>query len=403
MLRYAQYFSSPVGFTAMSFSVYFGGYYLWLPVLLGTILLMGIDQLLPKDLNEDKFKYPFILDISLYLSLPSVVLIIYNLLWVTGQGEIDPLGMAAAVSALTGYDVWAAQAATQWYDIALMTLLFGIPLAGASLLAGHELTHRTWRRFDLWLGKIAMAFSWGIAYPIEHVYGHHSYVGTTKDPATAARGDSLYQHLPKALKRTVVNAWEIELNRLRKLDCGPLSYRNNLLRAAIVPVATTLFAYYMAGWAGVAVYYGLCLLGKIALEMTNYIEHYGMVRVPGEPVQPRHSWNCNNHISNMLTFNITRHSHHHANAQVPFQDLRAFDSQPEMPGGLITALHATLIPPLWRKMVAPRLREWDRVHASEAEKNLVVEANKNSGWPELLAGANDTEQPILEPQRVSQG
>ena len=384
MMRYLKYYSSPVAFTALSFSVYLGGAYLWLPVLIGTAALIVVDQVFPKDLNEDKFNYPFLLDLALYLSLPSVVLIIYNLLWVAGGGVNDPLGFAAFFQSLTGYDALVAQQATHWYDIALMTLFYGIPLAGASLLAGHELTHRTWRRFDLWVGKLAMAFSWGIAYPIEHVYGHHSYVGTTKDPATAARGDSLYQHLPKALKRTVVNAWEIEVNRLRKLDCSPFSMRNSMLRLALVPLATTIFAYYMAGLAGVVVYYGLCLIGKTALEMTNYIEHYGIVRVPSEPVQPRHSWNCNNQISNMITFNITRHSHHHAHAQVPFQDLKAFDNQPEMPGGLITALHACLIPPLWRKMIAPKLQEWDRIHASAAEKSLLDDANKNSGWPELL-------------------
>lgn len=64
-----------------------------------------------------------------------------------------------------------------------------VPFTGAADLAGHELTHRTSRPFDLCLGRIAMALNWGIAFPLEHVYGHHTYVATNQDPATAARGN----------------------------------------------------------------------------------------------------------------------------------------------------------------------------------------------------------------------
>ena len=113
-----------------------------------------------------------------------------------------------------------------------------------------------------------MALNWGIAFPIEHVYGHHAYVGTKKDPATAARGDSLYAHLPKAVYRTIVNAWEIESARLDKLDASFLSPRNALLRLAMIASAMTAVAWLFAGWRGVIFYLTVCVLTKVVLEVT---------------------------------------------------------------------------------------------------------------------------------------
>jgi alkane 1-monooxygenase len=152
---------------------------------------------------------------------------------------------------------------------------------------------------------------------------------------------------------------------------------------AAVASATTLFAFWCAGWMGVCFHLIVCVTTKVALEVLNYVEHYGLIRVPSEPVQPRHSWNCNHVVSGVFTYNLTRHSHHHADAQIPYQDLRAHAEQPEMPGGLMTAYLSTLVPPLWRRTIAPKLLEWDRTQADRREYALIREANNASGWQEL--------------------
>jgi len=185
--------------------------------------------------------------------------------------------------------------------------------------------------------------------------------------------------------RTVVNAWEIETSRLDKLGASFFSPRNVLLRLGIIALSTTVVAYLLSGWKGVVFYLTVCILTKVTLEALNYVEHYGIVRVPSEPVQPRHSWNCNHLISSIFTYNLTRHSHHHADAQVPFQDLRVYEDQPKMPGGFMTAYLTTWIPPLWRKQITPKLREWDAKYASQDEQALAAEANELSRWAELTA------------------
>lgn len=144
------------------------------------------------------------------------------------------------------------------------------------------------------------------------------------------------------------------------------------------------------------------MLTKVALETLNYIEHYGMVRVPSQPVQPvqpRHSWNCNHLVSGVITYNLTRHRPHHTDAQAPFQDLRAHAEPPYMPDGFITAYLIALVPPLWRRAVTPKRLAWDRRQADRSEYALIREANLKSGWEELKQSvANRTSDQVAIPQ-----
>lgn len=394
MLRYLRYYIAPLSICIIAIGLFFGGIWLWLPAALYVGGIALLDQFFPQDVDELPYRHEFLLDLALYCSTPAAALIFFAVFWTAGSGTQDALGAGALVEHLTGFDAVAARSATPWYQYVLMFVAVALPITAAGGLSGHELTHRTWRPFDLWLGRITMALNWGIAFPIEHVYGHHAYVGTSKDPATAARGASVYRHLPKAMYRTVVNACEIEAARLDRIGASFLSPRNVLLKMAAVATATTVFAWYCAGWTGVLFHLILCTMTKIALEVLNYVEHYGLIRAPGQPVQPRHSWNCNHVVSGVFTYNLTRHSHHHADAQVPYQNLRAHSEQPEMPGGLMSAYLSTLIPPLWRRRIVPRLLEWDRSQADRREYALIRDANTASHWPELNVSVANTSRDL---------
>ncbi len=399
MFRYFRFYVAPLTIMAISVGMFFGYHWLWLPAALYIATIATLDQMFPHDVEETPYDFEFLLDLALYLSTPAAIMLYFALFWVAGSGTQDALGAGALVQSLTGIDVIAARNATPWYHYVFMFAAIALPATGAGGLAGHELTHRTSRPFDLWLGRITMAFNWGIAFPIEHVYGHHAYVGTSKDPATAARGDSVYAHLPKAMYRTVVNAWEIESARLEKIGAHFLSPKNVLLRMGAVAFATSAFAFYCAGWKGVMFHLIVCTFTKLALEVLNYVEHYGLIRVQTDPVQPRHSWNCNHVVSGVFTYNLTRHSHHHADAQVPYHELRSHSEQPEMPGGLMTAYLSTLVPPLWRKKIIPKLLEWDATQADKREYALIRAANSKSHWPELQQSvANTTQDTRAVPQ-----
>lgn len=144
-------------------------------------------------------------------------------------------------------------------------------------------------------------------------------------------------------------------------------------------IALATGAYAIGGGTGLLGFLICAAGGKAGLEVINFIEHYGLCRVAGEPVQPRHSWNSNAKMSGYALFNLTRHSDHHANGDKPFWNLLPYPDAPMMPYGYITMLLIALVPPMWKRMMVPRLDEWDRVHASPQELLLAQEQNAKSG------------------------
>ena len=78
----------------------------------------------------------------------------------------------------------------------------------------------------------------------------------------------------------------------------------------------------------------LCaFIAKSLLEVINYTEHYGLVRVPGKKVRPRHSWNSNSVMSSIFLYNVTRHSSHHEKASLKYWELYPYKGAPMMPYG----------------------------------------------------------------------
>jgi alkane 1-monooxygenase len=143
-----------------------------------------------------------------------------------------------------------------------------------------------------------------------------------------------------------------------------------------------------AGVAGFVVFLAAALAGRTVLEAVNYFEHYGLVREPGAPVEPRHSWNSNKALSNAVLFNLARHSHHHAEGDAKFWQLRSYRDAPTLPYGYLTCMLLVYVAPLWyRRRMTPLVLEWDRRHATAAERRLAAEANRASRLPALQLAA----------------
>ena len=111
------------------------------------------------------------------------------------------------------------------------------------------------------------------------------------------------------------------------------------------------------------------------LTSANYIEHYGLLREKKangkyERCQPHHSWNANHIFSNLLTFQLERHSDHHANPSRPYQSLRSFENLPELPGGYFTMYLVAYIPPLWYRVMDDRLVNLPHIQGDFSKINL---------------------------------
>jgi len=242
-----------------------------------------------------------------------------------------------------------------------MALTLGT-VAGVAINTAHELGHK---RDDVerWLGKIALAQSFYGHFYIEHNRGHHVRVATPEDPASSRMGESFYRFWPRTVAGSLRSAWRLEKRRYARKNAHPFRLGNDVLNAWLMSVVLWAAA---LGWLGPEILPYLlvqAVFGFTLLEIVNYMEHYGMLRqkvVHGtreryEQVTPAHSWNSNNIATNVLLYHLQRHSDHHANPTRRFQALRDFKESPVLPTGYAGMIVVALIPPLFRRLMDPRV------------------------------------------------
>jgi alkane 1-monooxygenase len=233
-------------------------------------------------------------------------------------------------------------------------------VAGVAINTAHELGHK---RADLekWLGKVALAQSFYGHFFVEHNKGHHVRVATPEDPASARLGESFWAFLPRTVAGSLRSAWELEREHTARRKVPFWSWRNDVLNAWAMSVV--LFGGLVAVF-GVGILPWLVLQAVIGfglLEVVNYLEHYGLLRGKRpdgryELTRPEHSWNSNNVASNVLLYHLQRHSDHHANPLRRYQSLRHFDEAPQLPTGYAGMIVLAAFPPLWRRVMDPRVR-----------------------------------------------
>lgn len=390
LLHYLKYFLfHGVGLIA-AVAILAGGAWITFGLIAVLVIYLVGDAICGDDTSTPQFKHPGILTVQLWLALPLLAFIVFSALWSFSSGDF--LGFGAALTQLTGYDLIAARDATFAGHYVSTVLITGLMIGMVGTIPAHELTHRTWDPISMLVGRWLLAFSFDTIFSIEHVYGHHRYVSTTEDPATAPRGRNVYFHILASTLKGNVSAWKIEQKRLKRKGHSLFGWHNAVLRGHLMSVLLVVAAYVIGGWQTALFFTACALWGKALLEIVNYMEHYGMVRNPATPVQPRHSWNTNKRISSWTMFNLTRHSHHHAQGEVPYQDLKPFPDAPMMVGGYLTTIIVAMIPPLWHRLMTPKVLDWDQRYATDEERLLAIQANARSGI-RALQQANVRRQP----------
>ena len=91
------------------------------------------------------------------------------------------------------------------------------------------------------------------------------------------------------------------------------------------------------------------------LEYINYIRHYGLKRELDERQTEYHSWQAEERWSRWTLLELTRHPGHHLKASEPFWKLQPFESAPQLPTGYYGCFWLGVIPPLWKKIMHPRI------------------------------------------------
>lgn len=239
------------------------------------------------------------------------------------------------------------------------TLGMGMSCGVLAINIGHELGHRRSQRDRAFAQVLLWSSAYGHFY-VEHNRGHHAQVGSHGDPATARRGEPLQLFILRAMVTGITSAWKLEAKRLRRREISAWNWRNQALLHYAAQLATWAVLVLTFGWSAFSSILCAQLVGILLLESVDYIEHYGLVRrrrADGrlEPVGRQHSWNANHRLGRSILFDLTRHSDHHADATRPYQVLRHLEGAPALPFGYSAAVLVAWVPPLWFRIMNPRV------------------------------------------------
>jgi alkane 1-monooxygenase len=259
-----------------------------------------------------------------------------------------------------------------------LTFAVGLTGVGAGINVAHELMHRR-GKFEHFLSEVSLT---AVTYPhftVEHVLGHHRRVATPEDPASADLGDRLYPFIFRSIFGGIRSAWELEGIRVKRRGAGFMGLGDRRVRHPLMVAGAYALAYAVGGWMSVGFMLAQSFVAVALLEVINYVEHYGLRREeisPGkyERVKPHHSWNASQRVTNWFLFNLQRHSDHHYLASRPYWQLRHYEDVPQLPFGYATAIVVALIPPLWHRIMDPR------VEALRAQ----IELEKDGTFDEIL-------------------
>ena len=371
MLKHIRYFLSPFILVVTIIAVLKGNYWPLGFIIAFDILVAAGDAFLKQDTEFIDNPVPSILNLALYINLPLLYIVLSLSIFVLT--DFTP-SWYVSIWSYFNIDILQSRANTTYIDM-LALILYAIPLHVSTMgtNVGHELTHRKRKKFDMFVGNWLLALSWDCTFAIEHVYGHHKNVGLKDDPATASRNENLYLFIIRGTIKAHKDAWEIEIDRLKRSSNFPFSFKNKMIQGYFRSIFLCFIAFSIGSYMGLLIFLLWGVIAKSYLETINFIEHYGLVRVPGEPVLPKHSWNSNHVISSALLYNLNRHSSHHEKASLRYWELKSYPDAPTLPHGYLFCLYiAFFAPPLFKKMMKPKLKEWDEIFASDKEKEILA-------------------------------
>jgi alkane 1-monooxygenase len=324
-----------------------GLYYLtgsqWLfvvPLIASYIGVSALDWLLGEDRNNPPEELVPQLEADAYyrwlpiLTVPMHVLVLVIFAWFISSHD---LGLPALI---------------------MLTLTAGL-YSGLGINTAHELGHKK-PALERWMARIALAVSGYGHFCVEHNRGHHRHVATPEDPASSKMGENIYQFACKEIPAGFRRGWQCEKERMQRQGNSVWHPSNEVLQSYALTLVIQGALIVAFGWLMLPFLLVQNFFGWWQLTSANYIEHYGLLRQrkPNggyEHCQPWHSWNADYIASNLLLFQLERHSDHHANPTRRYQSLRSFANLPTLPTGYSGMYAIAMLPALWYRVMDKRV------------------------------------------------
>lgn len=323
----------------------YGGWTVVLLPLLTWYLFAALDHLAglnlenadPQTPEQDLFWYKMVTSIW----VPVQTITLFSVLWyVTHSDHLSGL-----------------EKAVLFFGVGVMTGTIGINYS-------HELMHQK-NRLERFLGDVLLASVLYSHFRSEHLLVHHRYVGTPRDPVTARYNEGFHRFYPRVLRESLISSFQAEKSMLARKDKPWTDRSNPFWRYWTLQAIMLGVAFVIGGWGGIILFLIQAGTAIWQLELVNYVEHYGLTRKhlgdgKYEHVLPRHSWNASQKVSNWLLINLQRHSDHHYKPDRRFPLLQNYTETdaPQLPHGYPVMSVAAMIPPLWRRIMNPKVRSW---------------------------------------------
>jgi len=371
-----RYMIAPITILLAMWGVFIGGPWVWLGVyMLGAGILL--DALVPKktmgagfDENGDTNGIPGFQNGVMYFMLAVFVLLQINLAWrVYEYAAGIPLG----TTEMFGITVYQGITGLQLVGAVISSGIF----AGIGIIYGHELAHT--KGFSFVIARWMMALSGSSHFCYAHVYNHHLELGCSDDPATAPRGRSLYGHLPLSYLGQSKFLYGMEKNRLERLGVPFLSWQNRWLRGYAMSLPSLFLFWLAGGWLGVLCLALVWIISNFELEALNYLEHYGLIREKGQPIDYRHSWDNSTALTSWYFIEIGRQADHHDRGETHFWELDEVGA-PNTNCGYFMLFAIALFPMLFHKLMEKELKKWDDNEAVEGERQIADTMNQHAGY-----------------------
>ncbi len=321
---------------AIAAAAVMGGIWVVVALLVMTALVAGLDHLVQRTspaLPDQEFPAAEALSVVLAVAHFALLAVV---IWGLSQPDVGLLAQAGI-----------------WYAA-------GLYFGQVSNANAHELIHKGGRhlhRLGMWV-YISLLFG---HHTSAHVLVHHRHVATARDPNTARRGEGFYRYAMRAWSGSFRAGFSAEKARLERVGRGALHhpYVVYLGGALLMLVMAAL----IGGLRGVVAFVLVAALAQVQLLLSDYVQHYGLtrdVRPDGkpEPVGDAHSWNSPHWYSSAMMLNAPRHSDHHAHPTRAFPALTLPDGGPTLPRAIPVMATVALVPPLWRRVMDPRVARW---------------------------------------------
>ncbi len=247
-------------------------------------------------------------------------------------------------------------------------IIFGIGVTTGTvgIVYAHELFHKS-GRIERGLGDLLMALVLYGHFRTEHMLVHHPWVGTPRDTVTARYNEGFYRAFGRILLTGFGSAIRAERAMLARRGKSAWHIANPIWKYLALQALFLGLAYALGGWMGLGLFVLQAFIAVWQLELTNYVEHYGLTRKylgagKYEPVRPHHSWDSAHRVSGLLLINLQRHADHHVHPMRRYPLLQVYGANevPMLPTGYPPMTFLAMIPPVWRRLFNPRVRAWRR-------------------------------------------